>query len=402
MPRTFARTVIAPGITREGDRLIARVRVGSSRDGLQAAPRHAFPLGTALVTMQAWQLDQKRKLLLDRPAAIERGSLAADIAGHLATLPEGRYRIDTRILLGHWARSPLGAKPRQAITRAEVRAQISQWRNAGAAAATCNRRLSSLRACLGALDPDAPNATDAVKYQRPRKIEPRDIPVRIVKLILDSLPDQGRAERFAARPTVSHTKIRLRVMAWTGMAPATIARVAARDLELDRPAGARIYLNPREKGAGRDGAWMKLLTPAVDALRDFRAAKLVGKRWSNSSAGKTWRVGIARATETAARIAAETGDDSWARELDALPPRCKPYDLRHSFGSEIYRATGDIRAVSELLQHSELETTKRYTKGAVSERVTAAIDTATAVYANVPTPPVAKPAPKLRIVHAAR
>jgi integrase len=177
--------------------------------------------------------------------------------------------------------------------------------------------------------------------------------------------------------------------------------VRPRDLEL---AQARVYLRPRRKGKGTAGAWVNLLPIAVEAFRDFAAAKLFERAWSNSSLGKTWRVGIARARAAADRLAAETGDRSWADGLAALPPRCHPYDLRHAFASEIYRETGDIGAVSELLQHASLETTKRYTRGAVSARVAAAIAKAGAAYATIPTipaPVAPKAAPRLRLVRRA-
>lgn len=379
MPRSFSRHTIAPGIMREGDRLVATASVGSSRDGSRIIRRKVFPLGTSIATMQLWQLDEKRELYRTQPAAAAPGSLAADIPVYLETLPEGRYKSDSTEILAHWAALPLAEKSRAAITRLDVIAQIAAWGDKGAAVGTCNRRLSRLRKLYHALDgPTAPNPTDAIKFQREPEVEPRDIPIHIVKLILESLPDHGRAEKGGTRPTVSKTKLRLTVMAWTGIPPASLARVRPRDLDLN---GARIYLRPRRKGKGREGAWVALLPPAVDALKAFVAAGLCGHAWSNASMGKTWRVGIARATKHAAELAEKTGDDAVARELASLPPRCKPYDLRHSFGSEIYRMTGDIRAVSELLQHADLETTKRYTKGAVSERVTAAIAKASAAYA---------------------
>ena len=126
---------------------------------------------------------------------------------------------------------------------------------------------------------------------------------------------------------------------------------------------------------------------AVEAIQAFMAAGLVGKSWSRSSMRKTWHVGIARAKKVAALYATQTGDQTWVTDLANLPPRCKPYDLRHSFASEMYRLTGDIRAVAELLQHADMETTKRYTKGAVSERVTAAIAKAASTFAATPTIP---------------
>jgi len=401
MARSWAKVKVAPGIWRDGARLVAEVRVGSGRDGTQGRARDVFPLGTDLAKIQAWQHGAKRALLLAAPDAPTRGSLAADIPDYLATLPDGAYREDSRAIFEHWIASPLGELSRHEISRLDVIAQISRWTDAGAAAGTCNKRLSRLRSLYRTLDGvTVPNPTDAIKFLREPEREPRDIPVRIVNLILESLVDRGRGDRGETRPKVSETKLRLRVMAWTGIAPATLKRVRPRDLDL---ASARIYLRPRRKGKGSDGAWVTLLPAAVDALKAFVAAGLVGRAWSASSMRKSWQVGIARARLAAERVADETGDDSWARELATLPPKSKPYDLRHSFGSELYRQTGDIRAVSELLQHATLETTKRYTKGAVSERVAAAIKTASATYAAIPSLPApgATRARKLRIVRPA-
>jgi integrase len=400
MPRQTARPTIAPGIRRVGDSLVAEIRIGNSRDGSQVRDEKKFPLGTDLAVMQAWQLHRRADGLLEAPTRAAAGTLAGDVPTFLATLPAGQYRVDSEQLLAHWSACDLGALPRHEIQRLDVISQIARWTEAGAAASTCNRRLSRLRKLYQALDGlTTPNPTDTVKFQRSPELEARDIPTRIVKLILDSIVDHGRAGRGETRPEKSLTKLRLTVIAWTGIPPATLRRVRPRDLDLP---GARIYLQPRRKGKGAKGIWIALLPPAVEALRAFAAAKLFGLKWSNSSAGKTWRVGIARAIKTAGEIARTTGDQSWANELANLPPRCKPYDLRHSFASELYRLTGDIRAVSELLQHAELETTKRYTKGAVSARVTAAIATASAAYTTIPPAPAAvAPAPQpapLRLV----
>jgi len=391
MARRHRRITIAPGIVRDGDRLIATKRAGSARDGDQVRATKTYPLGTPIPTMQAWRLERESKFLIERPR-VDRGTLAADVDTFLATLPLGRYRDDSAQILRHWATSPLGLMSRAAVTRIDVISQIATWGDDGAAVNTCNRRLSRLRKLYDTLDGlDAPNPTDKIKFQGEPEREPRDIPTRIVRLILAAMPAIGKRDAKRA----SATRLRLGVMAWTGIPPATIARIRPRDLDLAR---ARVYLRPRRKGKGADGAWVALLPDAVAAFRAFVAAGLVGLRWSNSSAGKTWRVAIKRATATAAALAEQTGDESWRTEIASLPFRCKPYDLRHSFGSEIYRVTGDIRAVAELLQHADMETTKRYTKGAVSERVTAAIAAAADVYAAVPTPPAPTPARALRLV----
>ena len=405
MPRTDRRHSIAPGIYREGDCLVAVVRHGSARTGDQRRSRQVFPFSRhAAVTqdildkIRAWQLSAKREFLLDAPAAPGRGTLAGDIQTLLEQhIPDGRYREDLRALLAHWATSPLGTRPRMLITRADVLAQRKRWLEAGHAINSCNKRLSALRVLYHTLDatidgaiPSSP--ADGVTYLKEPKPEPRAIPVEIVRLIIDSLPDLGRAERGQDRPTVSHTKLRLKVFAWTGAAPATIARVSRRHLDLAR---GQIYLTARRKGAGAAGAWQPLMPEAVEALRDWLAAGLIGTKGSASSMGKTWRVGIKLATEKARQIAADTGDRSWLEALEALPPNCRPYDLRHSFGDELYRRTGDLAAVGEALQHASLDTTKRYTVSAVSDRLADAIAKMGAAVAAAPRFPgsTAAPAP---------
>jgi site-specific recombinase XerC len=395
MPRSHKQHIsIAPGIHRDGDRLVATVRHGSARTGDQRRTRQVFPLGYDLDKIRAWQLSAKRDFLLEAPPAPGRGTLAGDIRTLLEQhIPEGRYREDLRALLAHWAASPLGNRARMMITRADVIAQRKRWLEAGHAINSCNKRLSALRVLYHTLDAAIdgavpPSPADAVTYLKEPKPEPRAIPMPVVECILDALPDQGRAERGQDRPTVSHTKLRLRVFAWTGAAPATIARVTRRHLDL---VSGQIYLTPRRKGAGAAGSWQPLLPQAVEALRDWLDAGLLGTKGSASSMGKTWRVWIKLAIEKARQVATETGDRSLLDALVALPPNCRPYDLRHSFGDELYRVTGDIRAVGEILQHASLETTKRYTARAVSDRVATAFAKMSAAHAPVTAP--ARPAP---------
>ena len=50
----------------------------------------------------------------------------------------------------------------------------------------------------------------------------------------------------------------------------------------------------------------------------------------------------------------------------------RPYDLRHSYGTALYRAGGDTRLVKEVLGHSDTRMTERYTLGHVPEAMRAA------------------------------
>jgi site-specific recombinase XerC len=388
------RIYIGPGRWRQGNWIIAVKRIGAA-NGKQKRARERFALGTDPATIDAWQHSAASALILSRPAAELRGTLAADIAAYLETLPDDAYRKESTMLLGHWSRAALGQIPTDAVTRTDIVTQLSRWTDDQIGLETRNKRLYRLRVFfLAHAGIDAPNPTDKIKGKKPPEAEPRDFPVHIVKLILDSLSDLGRADKGNTRPTVSHSKLRLSVMAWTGAAPATIQRVRKNHLHLE---SGRIYLTMRRKGQWVLGRSLSLLPPAVDAWRAFVAAGLLGKTWSRSSLWKTFQTGIARAERAAAAHAAETGDRSWIEDLKKLPPNVHPYDLRHCFGAQIYHETGDLGAVAELMQHADIEQTRRYAKGAVSARVQAAIVSASGTYTTIPTlPPAASAAERAR------
>ena len=395
MARIRTKT-IRPGIRQIGNEWIAEKRVGSWRKGNVQRITKPFPLETPIDDMVAWQLRTTADLLDARAVAPASGTLAAELSAWVDGLPDGpgKYKRDSRGIVKHWIESPVGAKARGSVTYDDIQNQINRWTEKGAAVSTLNKRLSRLRRFFDAPGPGAPNPADDITFSREPDRDARDIPQRIVRLILDSLDDRGRPAN-GVRPTVGHSKIRLRLLAYAGIAPATAKRIRKNDLDLDR---ARVFLRPRRKGKGsdRDGAWIPLVPPAVAALRDFAAEKLFAAPYSASSIGDTFKVGIAGATRTAARVAADTGDQTWLADLDRLPVRCSPYDLRHAFAHEMYRQTGDITVVKYLLQHSSIETTHRYIKGAVPGHVAAAISTAADTFTNAPTvPPAQKP---LRLV----
>ena len=52
----------------------------------------------------------------------------------------------------------------------------------------------------------------------------------------------------------------------------------------------------------------------------------------------------------------------------------RAYDLRHTFGTEMYRRTHDPLVVQQLMLHRSSETTRRYILGAVPEVLQQAVD----------------------------
>jgi integrase len=372
----------APGIYREKNFYYVTKRKGSK--STEEIPRSTkFPLSTHVDKMKAWQARAEAELLEELPRAAREGTIAADVAEMLTMIEEGQ-RADFTSLMQHWIESPLGSLHRHELTRRDIRKQRTAWKDGGAAASSVNHRVRALRRFYDLMDgEDTPHPTDRIKKLREPKPLQRGIPMEAVRLILAAIPDRGRAARFGKRGTVSHTKIRLTLMAYTGAPPAQLERLEKGHVDLlgclspdgVSMLGGRVFLTPRRKGEGSDGVWVGPLFPeAVAAFVAFGAANLWGKKFSRSSMGKAWKGAIRRITERLTLEAMHSGDraplDAW---LHVLPPKCHPYDLRHSFGTFAYKVTGDLRAVAELMQHSNLETTKRYTGAAVSERVAAAM-----------------------------
>jgi integrase len=306
------------------------------------------------------------------------GSVGAAIDAFLVAYPIVKgtptKHDDWHYALQHWRRAPIAAADVDTVKRSAIRAQLDAWTAAGVPGSTVNKRRVALahvvRHALGAADQDVDVIlpTDRI----PKAAEPgaqiRGIDLPIVARILANVPDYGRPIKGGGRVPYSETRIRLVLLAWTGLSAKSLQRVERRHVNFRT---GKLWQPDRRKGAGAAGVFTDLLPPAIDAFRAFDRAGLWGRRWANSGIVTTWRRAVA-----ATRAELERAGDPVMLEqfLAAIPPDTTPYDLRHSFATDLYRRTKDLGAVQEILQHASIETTKRYTMGAVSERTAAAID----------------------------
>jgi integrase len=124
-----------------------------------------------------------------------------------------------------------------------------------------------------------------------------------------------------------------------------------RTIYVDWEAGT-VAVHGRRKGKGTAGRIVPLTPAGVKALKAMHREDA----WGTFSRA-TLRVVFQRACAKAGL----KGDDF------------TPYDLRHSFGTEIYLASGDIRATQVLMGHSSATLTHRYTLAAVDPRVARAL-----------------------------
>lgn len=402
----------AKGCYADAHGITVLARIGSKRAGTFREARDRFALvdgaGVPYSTRHNRELVERYAQLVEdlRTGRIggdtlgAPGSVTAAIVRFLEEHPvtprdHSRKHEDYKYLLPHWQRSPVGAYPAIHVPQLAIKTQIKEWLAAGVSPSAINSRKRVLGDVLrielererakrrSTNSDDVIVPTALVKNVPPRELEARGIDMPIVLRILAALPDHGRAEKGGTRPAYSETKIRLTVMAWTGLAHASLARLERRHVNFDQ---GRIFLPPRKKGKGSPGMWTDALPQAIAALRDYDAAHLWRRRFSRSAMRKSWIKAVARVRaeiEAAARGAKATDLDRTMLEQfeNCVPENCRPYDVRHSFLTEALRRSGNLRAVQELAQHRDIKTTQRYTKGAVPELVSKAIADMRAVWA---------------------
>lgn len=329
-----------PGIRRDAS---GRIRAYVRANGQLRFKR--FPAGTSLDAVRRWRMDTRVSLQLTKCAA---GTLAADIEPFLRQIADRPRLVAERRKQLEWWAARLGHLRRHAIAPADVRAALADLRKTRAAS-TCNHYRQALFSLYKNLDGrDAPNPVrDVAPFPTPAP-EPRGLSYDAVLSILAAMSDQGSAI-VKGRPRVdgSAAKARCRVLAFTGMRPSELMRY--RPEHLDRATQTLVVLTGK---GGRTRA-IPLSAPAVEALEELESLGALGP-FSTSA--------VRRAFVRAAERLGIHG--------------VRPYDLRHSFGTALYRAAGDTRLVKELLGHSDSRMTERYTLG----HVPAAMRAATAVF----------------------
>lgn len=315
--------------------------------------RKHFPKGTDPTVMRQWLLSvelrhrgQKRR---------KTGRFEDDARVYLETVKAMPTIDQRRQHIEEWI-GVFGSTPRHQITAADIRAQLHAWRSTvrtvslrsakngpkrsrsvTLSAAACNKRRTALMHLFTVLDGRSmPNPVkDVPKFAEPTP-QPRALTYDTIRKILAAVPEKK-------------SRARLAVMAYTGLTPAQIMSLTAENVDLQR---ATVAVPGRKKGAGTKGRVYPLVPKAVEAFRLMASAKAWG-RFTHTPLRKAFR----RACTTAGLVAG----------------RLTPYDLRHSFGTEVYRRSGDIRATAALMGHSTLQMTQRYTLAAVDERALSAL-----------------------------
>jgi integrase len=305
-----------------------------------------FPPKTPFETLEAWRETQQRKLRRAKPAPGLKGTLEADVARYLAewgaTCHPNTVEQRTRHLQ-LWA-DAFPRRLRLTITTAEIRAQLAEWERHGLpvgeraqqrkrgvthlAPATVNKVRQSLYQLYAHLDAGTglENPVAAVPTRKPPELEPRGLDPVLVRQALAQLPR-------------SKTKARLIVMAFTGLRPEEVRRIERRDWS---PRAPRQMFVRTAKGGMR--VVHPLTRSGAAAMRYFASREAFGG-FSDAPLARMWKAAV----------------HAVAPDVDS-----SPYDLRHTYGTELYRATRDIKATQAGLRQKSVSMTMRYVQAAVA------------------------------------
>ena len=377
---------IGIGIYQDASGITARVKRGSGRGQLTDQERWkcrfdelpAVQRAELLKEIRAWQDQAEAKLadLIARGVAA-RGTLDGDRLEYLATARlSPTCRKQRELQLTWWCNQKgddgrrLGDRRRYALRAPELE---RVWNRApSASASTKNKYRTAMFQLWTKLDgPDAPNPMrNLLPHQEPDAL-PRGLDYQVVRTILRHVPTKfGRKTR--------RMEARLRVFAYAPVTPAQIKLLEPGDLDLDGPHPS-VLVRGRRKGKGAEPRRKPLFPEAVEALRLFVQVGAWGP-FSTSSLRKTF---------IRARNAAEV-------ELHQVDPtvdlsKVRLYDLRHSFGSLIFKATGSQSVTGDMLDHKHERTTRRYTLAEVQPHLKTANEAAARLLAALPPDPGAAP-----------
>lgn len=307
--------------------------------------RH-FSKDTTLHEMQEWRADVRAAYRVHRKQRATAGTFEADAQRYLRAVTGLATFTDRKREIAVWI-DVFQQRRRDTIRPADIREVRDRWAreprgqdDAGKplpplGPGTINKRLRALSNVWTVLDGRrAPNPVRDVDELTEPELTPRALTYDTIATIIAAMPDRGRATKGKTVPTISKSKVRVRCMAYSQITPKQLAQLTRAHLDLTR---GRLRLPARAKGRGAAAVWVPLSPAAIEAFTDFDRHDLYGP-FSQRSLRKSW----ARAIATA-----------------QLPP-ARPYDLRHTYASAVYRATRSRDAVQQLLQHASWTTSERY------------------------------------------
>jgi len=252
-----------------------------------------------------------------------------------------------------------------------VREYLSHLHGRGVSRATVARKLASLRSFFRHLVRQGQVAGNPAAMVSTPKLE-RRLPHALSEHEVESLLENA----FGTGTRDQRDRAILELLYASGVRVAELVGADLGDLEMSRVSGDGML---RVLGKGRKERLVPIGSKAVSALEAYlKARPKLQADGPGRRAGPRRRrpdAAIPPAARDALFLNARGGrltDRSVRRILGerlrraALQKQVSPHTLRHSFATHMLNAGADLRSIQELLGHSSLSTTQRYT--AVSTR----------------------------------
>jgi integrase/recombinase XerC len=258
-----------------------------------------------------------------RYQAVERGASAHTLRGYRTDLVEFRGFLASR-----------GVERLPDVDARLVRRYLASLAERGLARASIARKLAAVRSWLGFL---------ARRRRLPANPARQVGAPRLGRKLVSFLPiDEARA-LVTLRDCRARDRALLELLYATGVRVSELCGLDAADL--DRGRGT---IRVRGKG-GRERV-VPVGEAALDALDAALAARpgAAGPLFVNRRGGRLTPRSVHRIVRAAARAA-------------GLARRVSPHTLRHTFATHMLDAGADLRLIQDLLGHSRLSTTQRYT-----------------------------------------
>ena len=231
-------------------------------------------------------------------------------------------------------------KPKN-IDNLDIRTFLASLYNRNLKKSTISRKLASIRSLFKYLHKEGYVRSNPAKLVSSPKV-PKNLPKFLTIDEVFSLVDTPQGETF--KPT--RDKAILELLYSCGLRVSELTSLDISDLDIKETI-------IRVKGKGRKERIIPIGTKAMEAIRNYLPERISLKKKSpglflNNRGGRLTQRSVRRILLHYSRMINLTGDLS-------------PHTLRHTFATHLLHEGADLRSIQELLGHSSLSTTQKYT-----------------------------------------
>jgi integrase len=343
------------------------VRVHPGPGGLKTTMRDKTVTDAEIDT---WVTEQRAKFGTVPEVA---GGLRASVGAYLETRTAMPTLAQHTAHLELWCRALGGDRPPLSVTTDEITRVVDGWMKDDLGNDTIRKRRSALRTFYSRMYPKTLSPVKGSLNPTAPKPEHRELSYLDIDAAITAMPTYQTGNAQRQRRQLSLAKIRLRLMADTGLPPGMVGKIQPEDWTL----AGTLRVAGREKGDGIEPRTIALTPDGLKALKAFHEADAYGP-FALAACNRAFKAACKR--------------------IGLDPRNIRQYDLRHSFLSQLYRVTKDEATVQRLGLHAPgSRVTARYTQAAHAEVDRAAAQAFSAALAELRAKPrlVPKKLPKV-------